>query len=152
MKLKGQNFIGNELSAEGKEIFNGVNPATGKNLQTDFHEATLNEINKAINKAEQAFAIYNKKSGKEKALFLETITEEILALGDDLLKRCNQETGLIFNSCKIQNEIFRGHRSHPKVLGTTFFSLTSIIAHESWEGWQPPPPGRSCHIHRHIPF
>ena len=94
MKLKGQNFIGNELSAEGKEIFNGVNPATGKNLQTDFHEATLNEINKAINKAEQAFAIYNKKSGKEKALFLETITEEILALGDDLLKRCNQETGL----------------------------------------------------------
>lgn len=94
MELKGQNFIGNELSVEGKETFNGVNPATGKNLPTDFHEASLNEINKAIAKAEQAFTIYSKKSGKEKALFLDTIAEEILALGDELLKRCHQETGL----------------------------------------------------------
>ncbi len=94
MELKGQNFIGNELSAEGKEVFNGVNPATGKNLPTDFYEATSNEINKAITKAEQAFTIYGKKSGEEKALFLENIAEEILALGDDLLERCNQETGL----------------------------------------------------------
>jgi len=95
MELKGQNFIGNELLAEGKETFNGVNPATNKNLPTDFHEATSNEINKAIKKAEQAFTIYSKKNGKEKALFLETIAEEILALGDDLLERCNEETGLL---------------------------------------------------------
>jgi len=94
MELKGQNFIGNELSAEGKEVFNGVNPATNKNLPTDFHEAKSNEINNAIKKAEQAFTIYSKKNGKEKALFLETIAEEILALGDDLLERCNEETGL----------------------------------------------------------
>lgn len=94
MKLKGQNFIGNELSSEGKETFNGVNPATGKDLPTDFHEATSDEINKAITKSEQAFAVYNKKSGKDKALFLDTIAEEILTLGDDLLQRCNQETGL----------------------------------------------------------
>jgi NADP-dependent aldehyde dehydrogenase len=94
MELKGLNFIGNELSAEGNETFNGVNPATGENLPTDFHEATTNEIDKVINKAELAFTDYSKKSGKEKALFLETIAEEILALGDDLLERCNQETGL----------------------------------------------------------
>ena len=94
MKLKGQNFIGNELSSEGKETFNGVNPATGKDLPTDFHEATSDEINKAITKSEKALAVYSKKSGKDKALFLGTIAEEILALGDDLLQRCNQETGL----------------------------------------------------------
>jgi alpha-ketoglutaric semialdehyde dehydrogenase len=94
MELKGQNFIGNELSAEGKETFNGINPATGENLPTDFHEATPNEIKKAITKAEQAFAIYSKKSGKEKALFLETIAEEILAVGDGLIERCCEETGL----------------------------------------------------------
>jgi len=94
MELTGLNFIGNEFSAEGNEIFNGVNPTTGQNLPTDFHEATSNEINKAISKAEQAFSVYSKKSGKEKALFLETIAEEILALDDDLIERCREETAL----------------------------------------------------------
>jgi len=94
MELKGQNFIGNELSSEGKEIFHGVNPATGKDLPTDFHEATSHEIDITITKVEHAFPEYSKKSGKEKALFLETIAEEILVLGDDLLERCNKETGL----------------------------------------------------------
>jgi hypothetical protein len=41
---------------------------------------------------------------------------------------------LILNSCKKQSLTFRGHRSHPKVLGTTFFSFGSIITHESWAG------------------
>lgn len=94
MELTGLNFIGNDLSGEGKEIFNAVNPAIDKKLLPDFHEATSNEINKAITKAEHAFPEYSKKSGKEKALFLETIAEEILALGDDLIKRCHEETGL----------------------------------------------------------
>ena len=75
MELTGQNFVGNELSSEGKEVFSGVNPATEENLPTDFYEATINEIDKAITKAEQAFIVYSKKSGKEKALFLETIAE-----------------------------------------------------------------------------
>jgi len=94
IELRGHNFIGNELSAEGKEVFKGVNPVTNENLPIEFHEATSNEINNAIKKAEQAFMIYTKKSGKEKALFLETIAEEIISLGDDLLERCNKETGL----------------------------------------------------------
>jgi len=94
MELKGVNFIGNELSADGKETFKGVDPATDKKLLPDFHEASSHEIDEAINKAELAFTEYSKKNGKEKALFLETIAEEILVLGDDLLERCNKETGL----------------------------------------------------------
>jgi 2,5-dioxopentanoate dehydrogenase len=94
MELKGLNFIGNEFLAEGTEIFNAVNPATEEKISPVFHEATTNEINKAITKAENAFTIYSGKSGKEKAKFLETIAEEILELGDDLIERCNKETGL----------------------------------------------------------
>src|SRR5690606_13892529 len=45
-------------------------------------------------KAHEAFAIYRKKSGKEKAIFLDTIADEILNLGDDLIERCSAETGL----------------------------------------------------------
>jgi len=70
MELKGVNFIGNELSADGKETFKGVDPATDKKLLPDFHEASSHEIDEAINKAELAFTEYSKKNGKEKALFL----------------------------------------------------------------------------------
>jgi len=48
----------------------------------------------AVKKAEDAFKIYRKKSGKEKAEFLESIADEILTLGDELIVRCVSETGL----------------------------------------------------------
>jgi alpha-ketoglutaric semialdehyde dehydrogenase len=94
MELKGLNFIGNELSGKGKEIINAVNPVNNQKILPGFHEATEEEIKDAIKKAEEAFIIYRNKSGKEKALFLETIGEEIIRLGDDLIKRCCEETGL----------------------------------------------------------
>jgi alpha-ketoglutaric semialdehyde dehydrogenase len=94
MELKGLNFIGRELSGEGKDIFNAVNPTINKSLLPEFREATSKEINTAVIKSENAFFEYSKKNGKEKALFLETIAEEILALGDSLIERCSEETGL----------------------------------------------------------
>ena len=94
MELKGLNFIGNELSGKGEEIFNAVNPADNKKILPDFHEAVKDEIDSAVKKAEEAFKIYRNKSGKEKAFFLETIGEEIMNLGDELINRCCEETGL----------------------------------------------------------
>jgi NADP-dependent aldehyde dehydrogenase len=94
MKLTGQNFIGNEQSGNGAATFHAVNPATGVEMSPAFHEATPREIDEAILKAEAAFLVYSKKSGHERALFLETIADEIIALGDGLIKRCCEETGL----------------------------------------------------------
>jgi len=94
MKLTGLNFIGNELSGEGDITFQGVNPSDRGKLTTDFHEATSNEINTAILKARAAFVESSRKSGQEKAKFLDAIADEILALGDDLITRCMSETGL----------------------------------------------------------
>lgn len=94
MELSGLNFIGNERSGQGTTTFHAVNPATGGEMSPAFHEATPQEIDQAILKAEEAFLAYSKKSGKERALFLETIAEEIIALDDDLIKRCIEETGL----------------------------------------------------------
>ncbi|MGE5810520.1 MAG: aldehyde dehydrogenase family protein, partial [Ignavibacteria bacterium] len=94
MEFKGLNFIGNELSGEGDTIFPAINPANNTKLLPGFYEATPVEIDKAINKAEHAFNIYGKKSGKEKAIFLETIAEEINNLGETLIDRCHEETGL----------------------------------------------------------
>lgn len=94
MKLTGLNFIGNEQSGQGTITFHAVNPATGVEMSPAFHEATAQEIDNAIVKAEAAFLAYSKTSGKERASFLETIADEIIALGDDLIKRCGEETGL----------------------------------------------------------
>ncbi len=94
MKLQGLNFIGNNFSGEGEQIFNAINPRHNQKMAPDFHEATTQEVNNAIELAEQAFKTYRKKSGIEKANFLETIADEILNLGEDLIKRCCDETAL----------------------------------------------------------
>jgi len=94
MTLTGQNFIGNHKSAQGKSTFKAVNPATGRDLDTLFFEATRAEVDQAAQKAELAFRIYRNKSGLEKAAFLDSIADEILALGDELIQLCMSETGL----------------------------------------------------------
>jgi NADP-dependent aldehyde dehydrogenase len=94
MQLTGLNFIGNEQSGQGAATFHAVNPATGVEMSPAFHEATPREIDEATSKAEDAFLAYSKKSGRERALFLEAIAGEIIALGDSLIKRCCDETGL----------------------------------------------------------
>lgn len=94
MSLHGQNFIGNEKSADNKDTFHAVNPATKASLEPAFHEATEGEVNHAVEKAARAFAEYSKKSADEKADFLETIGDEIMALGDGLIDRCMKESGL----------------------------------------------------------
>src|SRR6185369_3996638 len=48
----------------------------------------------AAKKAAEAFQVYRKKSGLEKAAFLESIASEIVALGDELIDLCCKETAL----------------------------------------------------------
>lgn len=94
VKLNGKNIIGNSLSGEGKIIFHAENPASGQKLEPGFHEASEKEIWSAIEKATSAFQEYRLKSGNQKADFLEAIAEEITDLGDELINRCMEETGL----------------------------------------------------------
>jgi len=47
-----------------------------------------------VQKAAEAFVQYRKKSAEEKALFLEEIAEQILALGDELIRTACSETNL----------------------------------------------------------
>ncbi len=94
MAITGENFTGFERSSDGRHTFQAVNPKTAKPLETEFYEATHQEIDRAVQKAEIAFSVYRSVSRENKALFLEAIGEEILALGDELIQRCMQETGL----------------------------------------------------------
>ncbi|WP_089317296.1 aldehyde dehydrogenase (NADP(+)) [Pontibacter ummariensis] len=94
MELTGRNIIGHAVVGEGKETFFAVNPSSGTEIEPGFREASLEEIDEAIQEAAKAFQEYRNKTGQEKAELLEAIAEEIMALGEGLITRCMEETGL----------------------------------------------------------
>ncbi len=94
MNLQGKQLIGFAFSAEGESTFQAFNPTTGEKLPTQFHKATKGELEQAAEKAQAAFQVYRKKSGLEKASFLEKIAEEIENIGDALVEIATAETGL----------------------------------------------------------
>lgn len=94
MELTGKNFIGNTYSGKGKITFQAFNPDKVEKILPLFYEATQMEIDEAIHQAEMAFREYSLKSGHERALLLDAIAHEILELGDELIQRCCEETGL----------------------------------------------------------
>ena len=82
--------------------FRAFNPANGQALDEEFAEAQESDVNKACEAADSSFPAYRKKSGEEKALFLETIADELLLLEDTLIEKASVETGL--PATRIQNE------------------------------------------------
>jgi 2,5-dioxopentanoate dehydrogenase len=94
MNLHGANFLGSSLSSEGDHLFRAVNPATGRELEPAFHEATPEELDRALRAAEEAFRSDRRRPGEERARLLEAIGVEIEALGDELVERVCAETAL----------------------------------------------------------
>ncbi|MGV3588241.1 MAG: aldehyde dehydrogenase (NADP(+)) [Adhaeribacter sp.] len=76
------------------KTFFGINPRTGQTLTQEFTESTTEEINNAVAAAEAAFEAYRAKTSQERAAFLEKIGEEIMGIGETLIKTCAEETGL----------------------------------------------------------
>jgi 2,5-dioxopentanoate dehydrogenase len=89
MDLTGQNIIAGQPQAGAGKTFSGLNPATNETLEPAYQEATTEQINAAVEAAATAFDAYRSKSADERAAFLERIADEILAIGDDLLKRAH---------------------------------------------------------------
>jgi 2,5-dioxopentanoate dehydrogenase len=94
MKIEGKQLIGFRSEASGGDTFKSINPATALPLEHTFYKATPAEVDKTAKLAGSAFQVYRKKSGRERAAFLEAIADEIKALGDDLVQMCCTETAL----------------------------------------------------------
>ena len=77
-----------------RKTFRAFNPLKGEPHTKEFTESTSEEVAAAVEKAEAAFITYRKKSGAERAAFLEKIGQEILALGESLITLCMEESGL----------------------------------------------------------
>ncbi len=94
MNTIGHNFIAGTRSAAGDKVLKSLNASTGETLTFDFFQATEQEVNQAVEAAHAAFKTYRHTSPEQRALFLESIADELDALGEDFLNTISQETAL----------------------------------------------------------
>ncbi len=94
MSLTGKQRIGLEIKGSGDGEFFAVNPVTGERLFPAFDEGTSADVDQAAQLAERDFDTYRATDFAVRGGFLETIADELMALGDDLLLRAAEETGL----------------------------------------------------------
>ena len=87
--------IVNGVSLEGSgAAFHGVDPATGERLEPVYHCSSLADLNRAGELADEAFAVYGKVSGKQRAGFLRCIADGIEAIVAEVVERAHRETAL----------------------------------------------------------
>src|SRR5262245_15028533 len=94
MELHGGNLIGATVSKTGAKTFRGSDPAVGSELEPAFHDATEEEVDRALTAAAAALPIYRRQSPEAIARFLEAIASELEAQGDALIARAKAETAL----------------------------------------------------------
>ena len=93
-ELTGRSIIGSSRGEASGATQQGFNPSTGEKLDPLYFSASKDEVETAARLADQAFATYSRKSGREKAAFLRRIAENIEAIGQPLVDRATAETGL----------------------------------------------------------
>ncbi len=94
MPVTGELLIGRSARrGTNGEVF-GFDAASGEKLQPAFGGATLDDLEEAAALASAAFRPYRETSLEVRAKFLETIAQNILDIGDELIERCILESGL----------------------------------------------------------
>jgi NADP-dependent aldehyde dehydrogenase len=94
MNLTGSHLINGQPSASSPATFRANNPATVQPLDPPFHEATPDEVDAACTAAAGAFDALRAKSPADRAALLRAFATEIVNLGDELITRAVDETGL----------------------------------------------------------
>lgn len=94
MNLQGTSLIAGARGATGGRRFSAANPATGRALAPEFHEASDAEVARAMESAAAAFSDYRNRSAAQRAEFLDRIAARIEELGDVLIERAHLETAL----------------------------------------------------------
>ena len=94
MEFIGLSFIGGRRGDPGGQIFRAANPATGESIGPEYHSASVEELDEAVQAAGEAFASYSRASGKAKAAFLRRCADGFDARKQELAERAHIETAL----------------------------------------------------------
>lgn len=92
-QLTGAFFVGASRVTTA-DTFAGFDPTANRVLEPSFSAAAAEHVASACALAEAAFDVFRETSPEARAKFLETIADNILALGDPLIERAMAETGL----------------------------------------------------------
>ena len=103
--LTGASLIGSESVRGNGKIIRGVNPRTGEILDPAYALAGTAEVHRAASLAWEAFHSYRQTTPEQRASFLETIANNIAALGSTLTERVISETGIALG--RVQGEAAR---------------------------------------------
>ncbi len=94
LNLHGHSIIDGEPREGDGATFYGFDPARGERLEPIYRCASLADLNLAADLADEAFDVYGKLIGREKARFLRRIADGIEAIVPELVERANHETAL----------------------------------------------------------
>jgi len=94
MTVTGQMLIGQRARFGANGRIHGLAAASGELLQPAFGGAEQADLEHACALAQAAFEPYRQLPLEQRAAFLESIASHILELGDELIERCQLETGL----------------------------------------------------------
>ncbi len=92
--LHGHSFIAGKLASDSAKTFHAKSPLNNTALEPAFHEASAADVDHAVRHAEDAFEIFRRVGDVARADLLDTIANEIVALGDELIQRAHVESGL----------------------------------------------------------
>ena len=94
MIITGDALIGGQAVRGTGAGVRAWNPAAAQVMEPEFRTVDAEQIDQACRLAEAAFDTFRALSDEKRAIFLETIADQIMALGDTLIERVMAETGL----------------------------------------------------------
>lgn len=94
MTIQGTMIIGHERRLGTAGSIKATDPSTNTEMEPSFGLASSDDVDDACELARLAFDTYRETTPEQRAVFLESIADEIMALGPDLLDRAHRETGL----------------------------------------------------------
>lgn len=94
MQITGHHLIAGAEIAPTGSLFQAAHTATGALIEPHFGDATADQAHDALLSADAAFDALRLAPAETRAAFLESLADEILALGDTLLERAHAETAL----------------------------------------------------------
>lgn len=99
-QISGRSIIGGFEIGDGEAFFRAMDPARGQLIEPGFRAATSAELDRACRGAWDAFTqrrgvtLDEKPANIQRSAMLEQAAANIAALGDELIDRCQSETGL----------------------------------------------------------
>jgi NADP-dependent aldehyde dehydrogenase len=92
--FQGYSIINGESRQGSGAAFKGIDPTSGARLDPAYHCASLDDLALAANLAQEAFAVYSRLPGRDRARFLRHIAAGMDSIAAEIIDRAHQETAL----------------------------------------------------------